>query len=39
MELVEQYDPDMVIVSYSRQMFEDHRYDLGSGYDASLDEV
>lgn len=39
MELVEQYDPDMVIFSYSRQMFEDHRYDLGSGYDASLDEV
>ena len=32
MELVEQYDPDMVIVSYSRQMFEDHRYDFGSGY-------
>ena len=29
MDFVEAYDPDIVIVSFSRQMMEDHRYDLG----------
>lgn len=32
MEVVEDYDPDIVIVSLSRPMFEDHHYDLGTGY-------
>lgn len=32
MEFVEKYDPDMVIMAHSRQMLEDHGYDLGTGY-------
>jgi len=28
-ELIEEYQPDMVVVSYSRLMFEDHTYRLG----------
>lgn len=30
-ELIEEYQPDMVIVSYSRLMFEDHTYRFGVG--------
>ena len=26
---VEEYDPDVILFAYSRQMFEDHGYDLG----------
>jgi len=32
-EYVEKYDPDMVIMAHSRQMFEDHAYDLGTGFE------
>ena len=32
-EIVEKYDPDMVIMAHSRQMFEDHAYDLGTGFE------
>lgn len=39
MEVVDQYDPDIVIVSLSRPMFEDHRYDLGTGYEQYAAEV
>ena len=28
MELVDEYDPDMIVFSYSRQMLEDHHYSL-----------
>ena len=28
-ELIEEYQPDMIVVSYSRLMFEDHTYRLG----------
>lgn len=28
-ELIEEYQPDMIVVSYSRLMFEDHTYKLG----------
>ena len=38
MDFVAQYDPDMVIVSLSRQMLEDHGYDMGSGYAEYLEE-
>lgn len=31
-EYVDQYDPDIVIFTHSRQMYEDHGYDLGTGY-------
>lgn len=31
-EYVEKYDPDIVICSLSRQMYEDHSYDMGTGY-------
>jgi len=31
MAYVEQYDPDFIILSYSRQMMEDHNYTLAVG--------
>lgn len=31
-EYVEKYDPDIVVCSLSRQMYEDHAYDMGTGY-------
>lgn len=34
LEYVEKYDPDIVLFSQSRQMYEDHHYDLGVGEDA-----
>lgn len=32
MEVIDHYDPDIVIVSLSRPMLEDHQYDMGTGY-------
>ena len=39
LDYVDRYDPDVVIFTHSRQMYEDHGYDLGTGYSDILKEL